>query len=61
MREYGPIIPMKLGPVRTFAVACPKLMGEIIRHEDPVSTRDAPLAWMEYIKAHNGSGALLTS
>lgn len=61
VRKYGKVFEMPLGPKRGIAVACPKLMEEIVRHEDPVPVRREPVPWIEYLKSANVPTALLTS
>jgi len=61
VKEYGKVVKMKFGPTRSFGIACPKLMEEIVRREDPIPTRDAPLPWLEYLQSQKLPGGLLTS
>ena len=60
-RQYGPVVKLTMGPERSYGISCPKLVSEIVRHEDPVPIRESPLPWTEYVRANNAAGALLTS
>lgn len=52
---------LQIGLSQAYGVACPSLMEEIIRNEDPIPRREEPKPWAEYLKLHKASGGLLTS
>lgn len=61
VKKYGSVFEMGFGPTRGIVVACPQLMEEIIRYEDPVPLRREPMPWSEYLHSNNIPTALLTS